>query len=140
MGLNASGWAPKALTIEFLHKQGIRDMPQHGVHAITVPGAVDGWRALAGKFGRKKLGEDLAAAIRTAEDGFPVPSDGCVLGRGAGPIAHDEAQRKLICRTAVRRGLRRISQCGFSRVVAADRGHGARRFIRERSHRKFWRR
>jgi gamma-glutamyltranspeptidase/glutathione hydrolase len=72
-GLNASGWAPKALTIEFLRKQGIRDMPQHGVHAITVPGAVDGWRALLEKFGRKKLGEDLAAAIRTAEQGFPVP-------------------------------------------------------------------
>src|SRR5712691_5130838 len=72
-GLNASGWAPKGLTIEFLRKQGIREMPQHGVHAITVPGAVDGWQNLAEKFGRKKLSEDLAAAIRTAEDGFPVP-------------------------------------------------------------------
>ena len=72
-GLNASGWAPKALTIEFLHKQGLRDMPQHGVHAITVPGAVDGWQKLADKFGRKKLNEDLAAAIRMAQEGFPVP-------------------------------------------------------------------
>ena len=72
-GLNASGWAPKALTIEFLHKQGLRDMPQHGVHAITVPGAVDGWQKLADKFGRKKLAEDLAAAIRMAQEGFPVP-------------------------------------------------------------------
>jgi gamma-glutamyltranspeptidase / glutathione hydrolase len=72
-GLNASGWAPKGLTIEFLHKQGLREMPQRGVHAITVPGAVDGWHALAEKFGRKKLSEDLAAAIKTAEEGFPVP-------------------------------------------------------------------
>jgi gamma-glutamyltranspeptidase/glutathione hydrolase len=72
-GLNASGWAPAGLTIEFLHKQGLRDMPQRGVNAITVPGAVDGWQKLADKFGRKKLNEDLAAAIRTAEDGFPVP-------------------------------------------------------------------
>ena len=72
-GLNASGWAPKGLTIELLHKQGLRDMPQRGVQSITVPGAVDGWHALAEKFGRKKLGEDLAAAIRTAEEGFPVP-------------------------------------------------------------------
>jgi gamma-glutamyltranspeptidase/glutathione hydrolase len=72
-GLNASGWAPRGLTIEFLSKQGIREMPQHGVHAITVPGAVDGWEKLAEKFGRKKLSEDLAAAIRTAEEGFPVP-------------------------------------------------------------------
>jgi gamma-glutamyltranspeptidase/glutathione hydrolase len=72
-GLNASGWAPKGLTIEYLQKLGIRSMPQQGVNAITVPGAVDGWQKLADKFGRKKLAEDLAAAIRTADDGFPVP-------------------------------------------------------------------
>src|SRR6266478_5444378 len=72
-GLNASGWAPKALTIEYLQKEGIRSMPQQGVNAITVPGAVDGWQKLADKFGRKKLAKDLAAAIRTAQDGFPVP-------------------------------------------------------------------
>lgn len=72
-GLNASGWAPKGLTIEYLHKLGLKDMPQSGVNAITVPGAVDGWQKLADKFGRKKLKEDLAAAIRTAHDGFPVP-------------------------------------------------------------------
>src|SRR5215472_400958 len=72
-GLNASGWAPKGLTIEYLQKQGIRSMPQQGVNSITVPGAVDGWQKLADRFGRKKLAEDLEAAIRTAQDGFPVP-------------------------------------------------------------------
>ena len=72
-GINASGWAPKGLTIEYLQKQGIRSMPQQGVNAITVPGAVDGWQKLADKFGRKKLAEDLTAAIRTAQEGFPVP-------------------------------------------------------------------
>jgi gamma-glutamyltranspeptidase/glutathione hydrolase len=72
-GLNSSGWAPKDLTIEFLRKQGLRDMPQQGIHAITVPGAVDGWQKLADKFGRKKLAEDLSAAIHAAQDGFPVP-------------------------------------------------------------------
>ncbi len=72
-GLNASGWAPKGLTIEFLQKQGLKEMPKSGVHTIDVPGAVDGWQKLADKFGRKKLPEDLAQAIRTARDGFPVP-------------------------------------------------------------------
>jgi gamma-glutamyltranspeptidase / glutathione hydrolase len=72
-GLNASGWAPKNLTIEYLKKKGLRDMPQSGVDTITVPGVVDGWQKLADRFGRKKLSEDLAAAIRTAQDGFPVP-------------------------------------------------------------------
>jgi len=72
-GLNASGWAPEALTIDFLRKQGLRDMPQQGVHSVTVPGAVDGWQKLAAKFGRKTLAEDLASAVRTADQGFPVP-------------------------------------------------------------------
>src|SRR5579864_1880418 len=72
-GMNASGWAPKGLTIEFLQKQGLRTMPQSGVNSITVPGVVDGWQKLADKFGRKKLSDDLAPAIRTARDGFPVP-------------------------------------------------------------------
>src|SRR5258706_532347 len=58
-GLNASGWAPKGLTIEFLQKQGLKEMPKSGVHTIDVPGAVDGWQKLADKFGRKKLFEDL---------------------------------------------------------------------------------
>src|SRR6201981_1097844 len=72
-GLNASGWAPKGLTIEFLQKQGLREMPQAGVNSVTVPGMVDGWQKLADKFGRKKLAEDLSAAIATARTGFPVP-------------------------------------------------------------------
>jgi gamma-glutamyltranspeptidase/glutathione hydrolase len=71
-GLNASGWAPKGLTIEFLQKQGLKEMPKSGIHTIDVPGAVDGWQKLADKFGRKKLSEDLAPAIRTAREGFPV--------------------------------------------------------------------
>jgi gamma-glutamyltranspeptidase / glutathione hydrolase len=72
-GLNASGWAPRDLTIEYLHSLGIRKMPQAGVNSITVPGAVDGWQKLADRFGRKKLRDDLAPAIQTARDGFPVP-------------------------------------------------------------------
>jgi gamma-glutamyltranspeptidase/glutathione hydrolase len=72
-GLNASGWAPKALTIEFLENRGLRAMPEAGANAVTVPGVVDGWQKLADKFGRKKLAEDLAEAIRTAQAGFPVP-------------------------------------------------------------------
>src|SRR5690242_12637513 len=61
-GLNASGWAPKGLTIEFLQKQGLKEMPRSGVNTITVPGTVEGWQKLATKFGRKKLADDLAAA------------------------------------------------------------------------------
>jgi gamma-glutamyltranspeptidase/glutathione hydrolase len=71
-GLNASGWAPQSLTIDFLEKQGLRSMPEFGIHTVTVPGAVDGWQKLADRFGRKKLAETLAPAIRAADEGFPV--------------------------------------------------------------------
>lgn len=71
-GLNAGGWAPKGLTIEFLHKQGLREMPQSGVNSISIPGAVEGWQKLADKFGRKKLGDDLEVAIELAKSGYPV--------------------------------------------------------------------
>src|SRR5438046_8133678 len=94
-GINASGWAPKGLTIEYLQKQGIRSMPQQGVNAITVPGAVDGWQKLADKFGRKKLAEDLAAAIRTAQDGVRVHEwTAAYWSAAAEYLSPDEAARK----------------------------------------------
>jgi gamma-glutamyltranspeptidase/glutathione hydrolase len=71
-GLNASGWAPAGLSIDLLKKQGFQDMPPRGIQSVTVPGAVDGWQKLEDRFGKKKLAEALAPAIRTAEDGFPV--------------------------------------------------------------------
>src|SRR5882762_4567475 len=45
-GLNASGWSPAGLTPEFLKSRGFTNMPQTGVHSVTVPGAVDGWDKL----------------------------------------------------------------------------------------------
>jgi gamma-glutamyltranspeptidase/glutathione hydrolase len=71
-GLNASGWAPLALTPEFLRRKGITKMPQDGIHSVTVPGTVDGWDKLVKRFGRKKLATLLAPSIALAEEGFPV--------------------------------------------------------------------
>jgi gamma-glutamyltranspeptidase / glutathione hydrolase len=71
-GLNASGWAPTGLTPEALKKQGLRDMPQHGIFTVTVPGAVDGWQKLLEKFGKKNLATVLSPAIQIADQGFPV--------------------------------------------------------------------
>src|SRR6202041_840 len=72
-GLNASGWAPAGLSIEFLKSKGITEMPQSGILAVTVPGAVDGWSKLLARFGTRKFSELLAPAIYYAREGFPVP-------------------------------------------------------------------
>src|SRR5579863_6552393 len=37
-GINASGWAPKKLTIEYLNQQGFSSMPSTGIHSVSVPG------------------------------------------------------------------------------------------------------
>jgi gamma-glutamyltranspeptidase/glutathione hydrolase len=72
-GLNASGWAPAKLSIDFLHAKGHDKMPQEGIQSVTVPGAVDGWSKLLSRLGTKKFSEVLASAIHYAKDGFPVP-------------------------------------------------------------------
>jgi gamma-glutamyltranspeptidase/glutathione hydrolase len=71
-GINASGWSPTALTIDRLRADGCTSMPQNGAYSVTVPGAVAGWAMLLERFGRLSLADVLSAAIRIADDGFPV--------------------------------------------------------------------
>ncbi|QBY10329.1 gamma-glutamyltransferase family protein [Deinococcus metallilatus] len=68
-GLNASGAAPAALTLDILDGG---DMPRHGWLPVTVPGAVLGWADLHARFGRLPFGAVLAPAIRYARDGYPL--------------------------------------------------------------------
>jgi gamma-glutamyltranspeptidase/glutathione hydrolase len=72
-GLNASGWAPRKLTIEFLAQHGITAMPHDGIHSVTVPGAVDGWSQSHKRFGRLPWKELFTPAIYYAEHGYAVP-------------------------------------------------------------------
>lgn len=71
-GINASGWAPKALTPQRLAALGHTTMPQSGIHSVSVPGCVDGWEKLHQRFGRLPWREVFEPAIYYAENGFPV--------------------------------------------------------------------
>ncbi len=71
-GLNASGWSPAGLDLEFLRSLGHEEMPFRGIHSVTVPGAVAGWQALSDRLGKLALDEVLAPAIFYAENGFPL--------------------------------------------------------------------
>jgi len=71
-GLNASGWAPRALTPEYLRAAGVTELPARGPHTVTVPGVVAGWHAMREKFGRLPMADLLAPAIHYAKEGFPV--------------------------------------------------------------------
>jgi len=71
-GLNASGWAPRALTIEHLEQKGITAMPQFGIDSVTVPGVVDGWAKLHDRWGKLPWRVLFQPAIFYAEQGFPM--------------------------------------------------------------------
>ena len=71
-GLNASGRAPGAATIDFYKSRGLAQIPESGPLSWSVPGCVDGWDQLRIRFGSKPWAELLAPAIAYAEDGFPV--------------------------------------------------------------------
>lgn len=75
-GVNGSGRSPLGLSYDAmkselakLHRETI---PPLGMLPITVPGCVDAWAELHKKFGKLKLSDDLAPAIRYAEEGFTV--------------------------------------------------------------------
>ncbi len=71
-GLNASGRSPKAMTLEYFRNNGIDKIPSFGPLPVSVPGAVDGWFELHGRYGRLPMSEILAPAIQYARNGFPV--------------------------------------------------------------------
>ncbi len=71
-GLNASGTAPIAISLDYFKKKGIKSIPLHGPLPWTVPGCVDGWFELHRRFGKLPMKTVLEPAINYAENGFPL--------------------------------------------------------------------
>jgi gamma-glutamyltranspeptidase/glutathione hydrolase len=82
-GYNGSGRAPMgrdlAKMIEEVKAVAARTGKPYAAHIpplgslpVTVPGTVDAWFALHGKFGKLPMADDLAPAIGYAKNGFPV--------------------------------------------------------------------
>src|SRR5437899_7085322 len=75
-GINGSGRSPIGLSYEQmkaelakLHRETI---PPTGMLPVSVPGTVDAWAELHKRFVKLNLSDDIAPAIRYAEEGFPV--------------------------------------------------------------------
>jgi gamma-glutamyltranspeptidase/glutathione hydrolase len=75
-GINGSGRSPLGLSYERmkaeLDKLNRKTIPPQGMLPISVPGTVDARSELHKKFAKLKLSDDLAPAIKNAEEGFPV--------------------------------------------------------------------
>jgi gamma-glutamyltranspeptidase/glutathione hydrolase len=77
-GYNGSGRSPMDATLEDM--QAIADkfmdgkeIPPHGSAPVTVPGTVDAWYALHGKFGKRPMADNLQPTIDYARNGAPIP-------------------------------------------------------------------
>ncbi len=71
-GLNASGRSPRSLTLEEFQRRGISKIPSYGPLPVSVPGTVDGWFELHGKFGKLSVEDILTPTIKYAREGYPV--------------------------------------------------------------------
>ena len=71
-GYDGSGRSPRSLTLAEFQRRGLSEIPSHGPLPVTVPGTVDGWFALHGRFGTRTMAENLAPTIRYAREGHPV--------------------------------------------------------------------
>jgi gamma-glutamyltranspeptidase/glutathione hydrolase len=72
-GLNGSGRAPLALTLDKVPPLADGTMPVYSPYAWTVPGCADAWFELHERFGRLPMKDLLAPTIAYAREGVPVP-------------------------------------------------------------------
>jgi gamma-glutamyltranspeptidase / glutathione hydrolase len=71
--LNSGGWAPAAWTPEFFtQKLGVKSVPNAGVNAASVPGAISGYDALLKRFGTVGFKEAFERAARLADEGWGI--------------------------------------------------------------------
>jgi gamma-glutamyltranspeptidase/glutathione hydrolase len=112
--LNASGRAGSGADPRRLRADGQTGMPPTGdIRAVPVPGCVDGWLAVHGRFGRLDLAEVLAPAIRYAAEGFPASP---FLAAAAPFVAEVSGGEDLL---AARRPGAMVRRPGVARAMAA---------------------
>src|SRR6478735_7708092 len=70
--LNASGRSAYAATPDAYARRGQTRMPGTGVLSVTVPGVVEGWSELLGKYGTITMAKAVAPAVGYARNGYPV--------------------------------------------------------------------
>ena len=91
-GLNASGRSPSGLTLEEFKKRKLDFIPFRGPLSLSVPGCVDGWYQLHGKFGKLPMTDILKGAISYARNGFPVANELANVAKETNAALVDESK------------------------------------------------
>jgi gamma-glutamyltranspeptidase/glutathione hydrolase len=145
VALNGSGRSPYSATRDYYREQGHRRMPERGLLAVNVPGALAGWAELLDLYGTMPLGELLQPAIKLAEEGFILndrmaeciddakgvlkkfPTTAAIFLRDGEPLkAGDLLVQKDLART-----FRIIAEKGPDALYRGEIGERIARFCRE---------
>ncbi len=70
--LNGSGRSPASATVATMRERGYQSMPEQGILAVSIPGAIDAWYTANSKLGCMPMKDLLAPAIKYAEQGYAV--------------------------------------------------------------------
>jgi gamma-glutamyltranspeptidase/glutathione hydrolase len=99
-----------------LRAEGHADMPQRGdIRSVPVPGAVDGWIALHGRYGRLPWASVLEPAIALAEEGFAAST---ILAFASYLVA-DVPGASQLCPGGPLRPRQRVRLPGMARTLQA---------------------
>jgi len=94
-GINGSGRSPKGQTLDQLKAKlnGADALPAVGHLPITIPGTVDAWFEMHGKFGSMPMADVLTPTVEYAREGHPIaPVIGMYLDRS---LRAYEARQKV---------------------------------------------
>ncbi len=132
--LNASGRAGSGADAAAMRAEGLREMPlRHDIRTVTVPGCLDGWAELHGRFGRLPLPDVLEPAIRAAETGAEaspllIASVRLLDGPGRANLRELAEQATgrgaLVRRPGAARVLRSFASEGRDGCYGGEFGHG----------------
>jgi len=121
--MNASGRAPAALRAQDLREQGLDVLPLTSPHAISLPGAMDGFIQLAKDHGKLGLKALLAPSIHYADAGIPVAPKVAFDYAQSGATLHGAGRRHYTLQDAplkVGQMFRAPGQAEVLRRVAMD--------------------
>jgi gamma-glutamyltranspeptidase/glutathione hydrolase len=96
-GINGSGRAPYAASVDYYKKQGMTHMAEDGIHSVSVPGAVDAYVEVLERFGTMPLKDLLQPAIEFAEQGLLMKAGDRQSLASDGKLTKFPSTAKIFC-------------------------------------------
>ena len=132
-GLASAGWAPSGWTPQFFTERlQVKSVPNSGVNAATVPGAIAGYDALLKKFGTRGFKETFEPAARIAEEGWGLAERRHDDLRGAvkGLLADPDSRQTFLAGDAAPPLYGIIRNPGLAKALRLIQQHGKDVFYR----------